>query len=183
MRKNWIMAAGLCVFIVTSGVGCGAKGEEPQTVIVEEEPTEDGNEQPQGGDTADADKKSENGEPASEPENGKIEQLDGNVRGIGDNGIVIIKTRTEETGEEGISLAMAPAPGNEAEEDFVDVNFTEQTKFELRVVKNGGINPDEDVTVKEASFSDIKDDMSVTLEGAYDGDVFIAKKVILYEFV
>lgn len=183
MRKNWIMAAGLCVFIVTSSVGCGAKGEEPQTVIVEEESTEEGNEQPQGGETADADKQSESSEPASGPENSKTEQLDGNVRGIGDNGIVIIKTRTEETEEEGVSLAVAPAPGNEAAEDYVDVNFADHVKFECHVVKNGGKNPEEDVTIKEASFSDIKDDMSVTLEGYYDEDVFIAEKVILYEFV
>lgn len=183
MRKNWIMAAGLCVFIATTGIGCSAKEGEPQSVMVEQEPLEDGNEQPQGGETADADKQSENSEPDSGPENSKTEQLDGNVRGIGDNGIVIIKTRTEETEEEGVSLAIAPAPGNETAEDYVDVNFADHVKFECRVVKNGGLNPEEDVTIKEASFSDIKDDMSVTLEGYYDGDVFIAEKVILYEFV
>lgn len=189
MKKNWIMAAGLCVLIATAGIGCGAKGEEQQAVTVEQEPLENGNEQSpeddaaQGEETADADKQSENSEPASGPENGKTEQLDGNVRGIGDNGIVIIKTRTEETEEEGVSLAIAPAPGNETAEDYVDVNFADHVKFECRVVKNGGLNPEEDVTIKEAFFSDIKDDMSVTLEGYYDGDVFIAEKVILYEFV
>lgn len=167
MRKKWIMAAGLCVFIATAGIGCSAKEEEPQSVMVEEEPLEE-----QSGDS----------EPASEPESRKTELLDGNVRGIGDDGIVIIKTRSEETEEEGVSLAVAPAPGNETAEDYVDVNFADHVKFECRVVKNGGLNPDEDVTIQEASFSDIKDDMSVTLEGYYDGDVFIAEKVILYEF-
>lgn len=188
MRKNWIMAAGLCLFIATAGIGCGAKGEEPQGVSVEQEPLEDGSGQSQEDDTIQgeetkADEQSKDSESVSEPGSGKTEQLDGNVRGIGDNGIVIIKTRNEETEEDGVFLAVAPAPGNETEEDYVDVNFADDVKFECHVVKNGGVNPDEDVTVKEASFSDIKGDMSVTLEGYYDGDIFIAEKVVLYEFV
>ena len=125
-----------------------------------------------------ADRQQETGK----PESGETEQLDGNVRGIGDNGIVIIKVKTEEL-EDGVSLAIQPASGNETAEDYVDVNFTDDTTFELHVVKNGGVNPDEDVTVKEASISDIVGDMSVTLEGYYDGEVFVAGKVVLYEFV
>ena len=55
--------------------------------------------------------------------------------------------------------------------------------MELHIVKNNGVNPEEDITVQQASLSDIKDDMSVTLEGYYDEEVFVAEKVILYEFV
>ena len=80
-------------------------------------------------------------------------------------------------------MAVAPAPGAETEEDYVGVNFTDQTKMELHIVKNNGVNPEEDITVQQASLSDIKDDMSVTLEGYYDEEVFVAEKVILYEFV
>lgn len=105
------------------------------------------------------------------------------VCGVSDDAIVIIKIETEETEEEGVSLAVAPAPENATEEDYVGVNFTEQTKFELHTVKNGGTNPEEDVTVKEASPSDIKSEMIVNLEGSYDGDTFVAEKVVLYEFV
>ena len=177
MRKKWI-TAGLCALIMAVGVGCGAKEQDTQAVTVERESVEDES----GGQQKDS-ASQEDREQNSGFKQENTEQLDGNVRGIGDNGIVIIKTRTEETEEDGVSLAIAPAPGNETAEDYVDVNFTDDTKIELHVVKNGGVNPDEDVTVKEASISDIVDDMPVTLEGYYDGEVFIAGKVILYDFV
>ena len=35
MKRKWIMAAGLCVFITTAGIGCGANNEESQAVTVE----------------------------------------------------------------------------------------------------------------------------------------------------
>lgn len=187
MKKKWIAAVGLSAFMVTAGVGCGAKEQDSQVAAIEQEPLEDGSEE-QNKETeeetgAGAEKESTDlQQETGKPESGETEQLDGNVRGIGDNGIVIIKVRTEEL-EEGVSLAIQPASGNETAEDYVGVNFTDDTTFELHVVKNGGVNPDEDVTVKEASISDIVGDMSVTLEGYYDGEVFVAGKVVLYEFV
>lgn len=183
MRKKWIAAVGLSVFMVTAGAGCGAKEQDSQVAAIEQEPLEDGSEEQNAETEEETEKESaDRQQETGKPESGETEQLDGNVRGIGDNGIVIIKVRTEEL-EEGVSLAIQPASGNETAEDYVDVNFTDDTTFELHVVKNGGVNPDEDVTVKEASISDIVGDMSVTLEGYYDGEVFVAGKVVLYEFV
>ena len=183
MRKKWIAAVGLSVFMVTAGAGCGAKEQDSQVAAIEQEPLEDGSEEQNAETEEETEKESaDRQQETGKPESGETEQLDGNVRGIGDNGIVIIKVKTEEL-EDGVSLAIQPASGNETAEDYVDVNFTDDTTFELHVVKNGGVNPDEDVTVKEASISDIVGDMSVTLEGYYDGEVFVAEKVVLYEFV
>ena len=183
MRKKWIAAVGLSVFRVTAGAGCGAKEQDSQVAAIEQEPLEDGSEEQNAETEEETEKESaDRQQETGKPESGETEQLDGNVRGIGDNGIVIIKVKTEEL-EDGVSLAIQPASGNETAEDYVDVNFTDDTTFELHVVKNGGVNPDEDVTVKEASISDIVGDMSVTLEGYYDGEVFVARKVVLYEFV
>ncbi len=183
MRKKWIAAIGLSVFMVTAGAGCGAKEQDSQVAAIEQEPLEDGSEEQNAETEEETEKESaDRQQETGKPESGETEQLDGNVRGIGDNGIVIIKVKTEEL-EDGVSLAIQPASGNETAEDYVDVNFTDDTTFELHVVKNGGVNPDEDVTVKEASISDIVGDMSVTLEGYYDGEVFVAGKVVLYEFV
>ena len=169
--------------MVTAGAGCGAKEQDSQVAAIEQEPLEDGSEEQNAETEEETEKESaDRQQETGKPESGETEQLDGNVRGIGDNGIVIIKVKTEEL-EDGVSLAIQPASGNETAEDYVDVNFTDDTTFELHVVKNGGVNPDEDVTVKEASISDIVGDMSVTLEGYYDGEVFVAGKVVLYEFV
>ena len=183
MKKKWIAAVVLSVFIVTIGAGC-AKQQDAQVDAIKQESlkNEDRKTQEnsalQGNEATDAKAQSDGIEPTTGANSKTTEILDGNVRGIGDNGIVIIKTRLEETDEDGVALAVAPT-----EEDYVGVNFTDQTKMELHIVKNNGVNPEEDITVQQASLSDIKDDMSVTLEGYYDEEVFVAEKVILYEFV
>lgn len=188
MKRKWIAAAGLSVFMIAAGVGC-AKEPDAQTVSVNQESLEDADKET-GENSALQEKETDNANsqpggtiPAADSKSEKTEFLNGMVCGVSDDAIVIIKIETEETEEEGVSLAVAPAPENATEEDYVGVNFTEQTKFELHTVKNGGTNPEEDVTVKEASPSDIKSEMIVNLEGSYDGDTFVAEKVVLYEFV
>lgn len=181
MKKKWMAAIGLSVFMVTAGGGC-AKEQDSQVASVKQEAGDRGaqeNSALQEDEVADA--QSNDIEPTTDSESVKTELLNGSVRGIGDNGIVIIKIKSEE--EDGVVFVVGPAPGYETEEDYVSVDFTDQTKFERHVVKNSGMNPDEDVTVQQASLSDIKSDMIVALEGYYDGEVFVAEKVVLYEFV
>lgn len=170
MKRKWIAVIVLSVCMIITASGC-AKEQDTQTTAIRQESL------------ADTASQSNDVEPAADSKSTQTELLDGYVRGIDDNGIVILKATTEETPEDGVVMAMAPAPGYETAEDYVSVNFTDQTTIELHIVKNGGANPEEDVTVQEASLSDIKDDMNVTLEGSYDKDVFVAKKVVLYEFV
>ena len=198
MKKKWIMAAGLCVFITTAGIGCGAKNEKPQAVTVEgtgiseagqtqkdgisqsNESTKE-NSQSQDDEQVNTDEQVKDSDLIDSPGSEKAtEELEGNVKSIGDGSAVIIKAITEEM-ENGVSIMVVP--GYETEEDLVNVSFKETTEYELRVVKNGGVNPDEDVSVREAAFSDIKENASISLEGYYEGDVFVAEKVVLYEFV
>lgn len=187
MKRNWILAAGICTFLAVSVIGCGAEGETGQAVTVERtEISENEQERDEQKDSGQED--SEQEQEAPSPENEKeaetreLEILDGTVKSIGDEGLVIIKTRTEET-DEGVSLAIAPTEGYETEEDLVDVSFAENVNYELHTVKNGGVNPDEDVSIKGASFSDIKKGVSLILEGYYEGSAFIAEKVVICEFV
>lgn len=171
MRKKWIIAAGLCVFIVTANIGCGSKGEEPQTVTVEEISLPGAGQVQEDGDLTDSSEGEKN-----------IEKLEGNVKSIDDGSAVIIKAIIEEM-ENGSLVMIGSASGYESEDDLVNVNFEETTEYELRIVKNGGVNPDDDVSIKKAAFSDIKEHALISLEGYYEGDTFIAEKVILYEFV
>ncbi|MCM1127746.1 MAG: hypothetical protein NC429_14900 [Lachnospiraceae bacterium] len=202
MKRNWILTAGLCTFLAVSVIGCGAGGGTGQAVTAERtEISDNEQERDEQKDSRQKDSGQENskqedsGQEGSEqeqetpsPENEtkteirELEILDGTVKSIGDEGLVIIKTRIEET-DEGVSLAIAPAEGHEAEEDLVDVSFAENVNYELHTVKNGGVNPDEDVSIKGASFSDIKREASLILEGYYEGSAFIAEKVVIYEFV
>lgn len=193
MKRKWIMVAGLCVFITTTAIGCGTKGEDQQAVTVESADVSNngqGQENELSQDDITENNQSENSGQAGNDDQqqgtkaaeNKIEELEGNVKSIGDSSAVIIKAIIEERGD--VSLIMVgSAPGYESEEDLVNVNFKETTEYELRVVKNGGVNPDEDVSIREAAFSDIKEQTSISLEGYYEGDTFIAEKVILYEFV
>lgn len=184
MKKKWMAAIGVSVFMVIAGGGC-AKKPDSQVASVNQESLEDRNPQEnstlQEDKVTDADTQSNGIEPTTDSESVKTESLSGCVKRIGDNGIVIIKNKVEE--DDGVEFIVGPAPGYETEEDYVDVNFTDQTKIERHIVKNNGMNPDEDVTVQQASLSDIKNDMNVALEGYYDGEVFVAEKVMLYEFV
>lgn len=193
MKRKWIMVAGLCVFITTTAIGCGTKGEDQQAVTVESADVSNngqGQENELSQDDITENNQSENSGQAGNDDQqqgtkaaeNKIEELEGNVKSIGDSSAVIIKAIIEERGD--VSLIMVgSAPGYESEEDLVNVSFKETTEYELRVVKNGGVNPDEDVSIREAAFSDIKEQTSISLEGYYEGDTFIAEKVILYEFV
>lgn len=160
------------MFITTAGIGCGTKGEEPQTVTVEEISL------PEVGQVQE-DEISQSDESTNQSQD---EKLEGNVKSIGDGSAVIIKAIIEERGDES-QVMVAIASGYESEEDLVNVCFKETTEYELHIVKNGGVNPDEDVSVKKAVFSDIKENAAISLEGYYEGDVFVAEKVVLYEFV
>ena len=169
MKKKWMMAAGLCVFIITAGIGCGAKNEEPQAVTVEETGTSESeqtqkNEISQDGESTKENSQIQDSEKVNvdEPvEDGGLtdlsrgeksaEKLEGNVKSIDDGSVVIIKTIIEERDDES-QVMIGVAPGYEAEEDLVNVNFQEITEYELRTVKNGGVNPDEDVYRKKGVF-------------------------------
>lgn len=101
-------------------------------------------------------------------------ELDGGVESIGDNSIVINKTFYP-------SSNVAVSYGDE--KVLVTVYFSEETKYEVWTVKNGGINGDSDIDKREGGFSDIKNQLSVKLTGTYEGNDFHAKQVIIYNYV
>ena len=88
MRKKWIAAVGLSVFMVTAGVGCGAKEQDSQVAAIEQEPLTDGSEEQNKETEEETEKESaDRQQETGKPESGETKQLDGNVRGIGDNEI------------------------------------------------------------------------------------------------
>lgn len=101
-------------------------------------------------------------------------ELEGNIESIGDNSIVINKTFHP-------SSNTAVSYGDE--KVLVTVYFSEETKYEVWTVKNGGVNGDSDIDKREGGFSDIKNQLSVKLTGVYKGNDFHAKQVIIYNFV
>lgn len=61
----------------------------------------------------------------------------------------------------------------------ISVKFTEGMKVEHWTIQGGGAGID----MQDAAVSDLQESMTVELEGYYDGEVFMATKVIMEEDV
>ena len=61
----------------------------------------------------------------------------------------------------------------------IPVKFTEDTKIEHWIIQGGGA----EIDMQEAAVSDLKEGMSVELEGYFDGETFVATKVIMEDYV
>lgn len=61
----------------------------------------------------------------------------------------------------------------------IPVRFTDDTKVEHWTISGGGAGID----MRDASVSDLEEGMGVELEGYYDGDTFVATRVIMEEYV
>ncbi len=60
----------------------------------------------------------------------------------------------------------------------ISVKFTADTKVEHWVIQGGGAGID----MQDAAVSDIKAGQGVELEGNYEGDIFVAARVLIEEY-
>lgn len=119
-------------------------------------------------------------QPGSEPQSGPVgaeETISGEVKSIGDNSIVL--NQAEVVSDQEMEIMVGDSP----DAKLVTVRFSENTEFVVSTVKNSGINGDSDVESREGSFSDIKEQSSLELTGSYEGEDFVASRVILYIFL
>lgn len=120
------------------------------------------------------------GEDNAAPSVGNTE-IEGDVRSLSADSFVICKHET--WSEDGASFATAAAPGYEKEEDMITVRVAENCVYEYRTVKNGGVSP-EDVSTREGMFADLKERMSITINGNWQDDgSFLADSIVMMEFV
>lgn len=61
----------------------------------------------------------------------------------------------------------------------IPVKFTEDTRVEHWTIEGGGAGID----MRDAVVSDLKEGMGVELEGYYDGETFVATRVIIEEYI
>lgn len=114
-------------------------------------------------------------QPAQAQEDGKEDtEWEGVVESIGDNSIVAAEIAIENSEE----AVYAFDSGKK-----VTVHFSADTTYEVKTVKNGGVNGDADTDIQQGSFSDIKEQSTVNLTGSYQGDEFYATHVVIYRFV
>ena len=190
MKKRIIIF--LCAVCLAGLTACGGKEPGLQVEAVTEPEEELQKEDDLNGKNEEEPQKEDNlssvneEEPQMEDElnSGNEENLEGNVKSIGNEGVILSKTFTYEM-DDGQGLVAVSGVDENGEEVLITVNFSENTKYELRTVKNSGVNGDSDVTKQEASFSDIKEGGSLSLTGHYtvEGKEFAADYVVIYNFV
>lgn len=107
-------------------------------------------------------------------------QLSGDVRSIGDNRVVVSKIYHYTSNDADYAVSYV---GDDPEVVLITVYFSEDTQFEVHTVKNGGVNGEDDVEIREGAFSDIREGGTINLSGGYKGEDFYADKVVIYNFV
>ncbi len=186
--KNKKVAAYLGIALFALAAGCGTAGEKPAVPVSEaadaKDPADTG-ELADTGDQADTkgavrtpdDRDEADSGPNTAQEEQKTESLTGTVRSIGEDSMVLSQSFEEEEG-----VLVAPAEGS-PDEVQISVRVSAQTQYEVRTVKNGGVNGDADVEKRSGLFSDLEQDSSVDLVGYYEGEEFVAEKIVIYRFV
>ncbi|MBD5472487.1 MAG: hypothetical protein HDR20_06200 [Lachnospiraceae bacterium] len=186
MKIRYNLAAGL-ILLMGLVVGCsGKEPEEAPAVAIEnikdmEETV--GEEQPENEAVPDSNVQSEEDVRQEQEEENvyKIspnkegeESLSGKVKSIGENSVIISKIFVEDGEDGNSSIVIFPGEGGR-EEELVTVNFTDATEFHHWTIKSGG----GDIDMRGSSFSEIAVGSGLEMSGNYDGDTFIARKVII----
>lgn len=63
------------------------------------------------------------------------------------------------------------------------VYYTDKTIFKILEVRNAGVNPEKDVTEKDASINDLKKEDSIQVIGSWDSEGCQADMIYIYHFM
>lgn len=99
------------------------------------------------------------------------EHLGGKIQSLSTDGMIFAHTTLMDEDHSVTLLDVEDA-------EKIEVKFTADTKVEHWIIQGGGAGID----MQEATFSDLKEGMGVELEGNYDGDTFVAAKVIIEDY-
>ena len=117
----------------------------------------------------------ENNETGSnEAENSELIFIGGKVRSISRDSFVLSRTLWEDSADGQESFVVMPEAGS-SEEELVTVRFTDSAVFERWTIQGGGA----DIKKEEASFSEIQEGTGLEAQGFFDGEEFLAEKVII----
>lgn len=185
-RKN---AAGCVGIALLAGfiIGCGDSKKDAPSPSTE---TASAGEEKPGQDFESAEHEMEHENPEGNSENQEDENnspadnakketatLTGSIKSIGDNSLVVRQAFELEE-----DMLMQPAEGS-SDEVLVSVNVSESTLYEVKTVKNSGVNGDADVESRQGIFSDLAENVTVDISGYYEGEIFMAEKICVMLFV
>lgn len=202
---KWIAAVGVMLSLGMMTAGCAGTDETPQTEIREmsmEDVNETKDTEPDAGETdemkdtepdveetketeeaeMDAAKTDEAKQDTSETDEAGsgqtinfsqgTEHLGGKVQSPQADGMILAQTTLLD--EDGMVTLLDVKDAKK-----IPVRFTADTKAEYWIIQGGGAGID----MKEASLSDLEEGMGVELEGYFEGETFVAARVIIEEYV
>ncbi len=191
-KRKWMTVLGVMLGMGMMVAGCGKTQETASTLEVQEismeedEPTEQDTDREETAEEEPTKQDADREETAEEEptaqdtdstaeEGQKIdfaegeEHLGGKVQNPSADGMTLAKT----TVMEGNSVILL----EEKDAEKIPVRFTADTKIERWTIQGGGANID----MKAAAVSDLKAGMGVELVGRFEGETFVASKVIIEE--
>lgn len=198
--RKAIAEIGLVFFMGMMTAGCAGKAQDiPQTEVKEldltderqdaqplkEADREDAEEEADPGEDGQRDKdeaedeKPDSGEPEDEkPQKGQTENaaegteyLGGKVQSPQEDGMTLAQTTL--TDEDGMVTLLEVEDAKK-----IPVKFTADTKAEHWIIQGSGAGID----MKAAALSDLQEGMGVEVEGYFEGEVFVAVRVIIEEY-
>ena len=177
MKRKYAITAGIMAFMLTAAMVYGSRqvAERTNTALSIE------NEADESIEPHSQSEEGENGIPAADiSENDSLANsnsnnetmciIGGKVRSIAQDSFVISRTLMEENS----SIVIMPEEGS-PEEELVTIRCTDSTVFEHWTIQGGGAG----IVKEEASFTDIQSGGGLEAEGYFDGEEFVAEKVII----
>lgn len=194
MKRKYVIAAGIIALMTIVATGCesGKKAKENNDIVSFDDKANESAEQQTQTDEMECDATKSavlNGEghnddnmPDGSKENAiSISQdsmiIGGKVRSITQDGFIISRVLIEEmedTANGKGSIVVIPEAGS-PEEELVTVRYTDLTTFECWIIQGGGAG----IETKEAVFSDIQEGSGLEVSGYFDGEEFVAERVII----
>lgn len=185
--RRRIAVIGMALSVGMMMAGCaGAVKNEPQTEVkeldltdekqdahpLEDTEKEDGQEEDRKPDAEEEETEQDADE--TEPAGQKLnraegtESLGGTVQSPQEDGMILAQTTVPD--EDGMVTLL-----NVEDAKKIPVKFTEDTKVEHWMIQGGGAGID----MQEASFSDLEEGQGVEVEGNFEGETFVATRVII----
>ena len=187
MKRNYAVATGIMVVMLVTATGCGNGKEtdmniktESVTVIVDENNGKDNRKEQEQKDEAQKDApESSNTDDVTgsndniiteNSENYTMENIGGKVMSIAQDSFVISRVIVDENG----MILVMPGEGG-PDEVLTTIHCTDSTVYEHWTIQGGGAG----IEKKEAAISDITEGSGLEAEGYFDGEEFVANKVII----
>ena len=185
MKRKYVILAGMMALMATAATGCniGQKSEEKNTIVSFDDMTDESVEQQIQSDETEYDMQEsdsldhEESNDESTSDSSLINKfsisqdsmiIGGKVRSVAQDGFILSRVLIED------SFVVIPEAGS-PEEELVTVRYTDLTTFECWIIQGGGAG----IETKEADSSDIREGGGLEVTGYFDGEEFVAERVII----